>query len=144
MPFMCLLTMPLVMMKFMTLMASWYSNVNRLVFMHASCLSPRGIYNVHGKCVCACVCVIVRVIVRVIVCVIVCACACGRMCDCVCACVFVCTCACLHVVCPYVSRTLLLSVPPLKAILPCFNFLEMPPHISVVGLKQQSFIHLYH
>ena len=47
--------------------------------------------------------------------------------------VFVCMCVCLHVVCPSVARTLLLSVLPPKAILPCFNFLEMSPHITVVG-----------
>ena len=67
----------------------------------------------------------------VIVTVCVCVCVCVRVC--VCVCVFVCMCAYLHVVYPSVACTLILSVLPLKAILPCFNFFEMPPHIIVVG-----------
>ena len=70
--------------------------------------------------------------------VIVCVHAC--VCVCVCMCEFVCMCVCLHVVCPSVACTLLLSVFPLKAILPCFNFPEMPPHISAVGLKVEAAI----
>ena len=52
--------------------------------------------------------------------VIVCVCMC--VCVCVCVCEFVCVCVCLHVVCPSVACTLLLSVSPLKAILPCFSW----------------------
>ena len=78
--------------------------------------------------------------------VIVTVCVCARVCVCVCACVFVCMCAYLHVVYPSVACTLILSVLPLKAILPCFNFLKCL-HTSVLlarSLKQQSVIHQYH